>query len=58
MNGPALVVAVAAALAFGFFTWLLAKAADVETARIARPTRIFFMLSSLEKTPSQSIIEI
>jgi hypothetical protein len=43
-------VLVAAALAFGFFAWLLAKTAEVDTARIARPTRmIFFMLSSLEK---------
>jgi hypothetical protein len=50
MSGPALPVLVAAAGAFGFIAWLLAKAAEVETARIARPTRmIFFMLSSLEK---------
>jgi hypothetical protein len=48
-------VLVAAAGAFGFFAWLLAKAAEVETARIARPTRmIFFMLSSLEKDAQQS----
>jgi hypothetical protein len=57
MSGPALLVLVAAAAgAFGFFAWwLLAKAAEVETARIARPTRmIFFMLSSLEKDAQQS----
>src|SRR4051794_14217707 len=51
MNGPALLVLVAAAaLAFGFFAWPLAKAAEVETARIATPTKmIFFMFGSLEK---------
>jgi hypothetical protein len=55
MSGPALPVLVAAAGAFGFFRWLLAKAAEVETAKIARPTRmIFFMLSSLEKDAQQS----
>jgi type IV secretory pathway TrbD component len=59
MNGLGLVVLVAAAVAFGFFMWLLAKAAEVETARIARPTRmIFFMLGSLEKDALQSIIKI
>jgi hypothetical protein len=55
MSGPALPVLVAAAGAFGFIACFLAKAAEVETARIARPTRmIFFMLSSLEKDAQQS----
>jgi hypothetical protein len=50
MSGAAppgfVVVVVAAAGAFGFVAFL-AKAPEVETARIARPTRIiFFMLSS------------
>jgi hypothetical protein len=54
MTGIALAVVVAAAAAFGFIAFL-AKAAEVETARIARPTRmIFFMLSSLEKDAQQS----
>jgi hypothetical protein len=54
MSGPGLAVLVAAAGAFGFIAFL-AKAAEVETARIARPTRmIFFMLSSLEKDAQQS----
>ena len=50
MNGPALPAVVAAAAAFGF-AWLLAlaKAAEVETARIAKPTMmVFFMFRSLE----------
>jgi hypothetical protein len=48
-------VLVAAAGAFGFIARLLAKAAEVETARIATPTRmIFFMLGSLEKDAQQS----
>src|ERR1700692_2948725 len=55
MSGPALTVLVAAAGAFGVIAWLLAKAAEVETARIARPTRmIFFMFGSLEKDAQQS----
>jgi hypothetical protein len=55
MSGPALPVLVAAAGAFGFTARLLAKAAEVETARIATPTRmIFFMLGSLEKDAQQS----
>jgi hypothetical protein len=55
MSGLGLAVLVAAAGAFGFFAWLLAKAAEVETARIARPTRmIFFMFSSLEKDAQES----
>jgi hypothetical protein len=53
--GPELAALVAAG-AIGFFMWcFLAKAAEVETARIAIPTRmIFFMLSSLEKDARQS----
>jgi hypothetical protein len=52
MNGPVLplLVVVAAASAFGF-AWplALAKAAEVETARIAKPTMmVFFMFRSLE----------
>jgi hypothetical protein len=45
---PAVFVVVAAAAgAFGFAIFLAAKAPEVETAKIARPTRIiFFMLSS------------
>jgi hypothetical protein len=44
------VVAAAAAGAFGFAACFLAKTGEVETARIARPTTmIFFMFSSLEK---------
>src|SRR5829696_5909610 len=50
MTGAAPPVSVAAAVAgaFGFVVFLAAKAPEVETARIARPTRIvfFFMLSS------------
>src|SRR4051812_28878044 len=47
--GPALLAAAAGAAA-GFFALPLAKAAEVETAKIARPTTIiFFMLNSLEK---------
>jgi hypothetical protein len=46
-SGFVLAVLAAGAASFGFFD--LAKAAEVETARIARPTRIFFMLCSLEK---------
>jgi hypothetical protein len=51
MSGAAppvfVVVAAAAAGAFGFVVFLAAKAPEVETAKIARPTRIiFFMLSS------------
>ena len=43
--GDATGAGAAAAAAFGFFA---AKAADVETARTARPmTMIFFMFSSL-----------
>jgi hypothetical protein len=53
MRGFALPVLVAAAGSFGFFA--LAKAPEVETARIERPTRmIFIMLSSLEKDAQQS----
>ena len=67
MDGAAptvvVVVAAAAAGAFGFVVFLAAKAPDVETAKIARPTRvIFFMLSSpfsLEKwTRQQSSIKL
>jgi hypothetical protein len=60
MSGPALPVLVAAAAgAFGFFAWLLAKAAEVETAKIARlTTMIFFMLSSLDKDAQQSTINL
>jgi hypothetical protein len=50
MPGPALPVVVAAALAFGF-AWLLAlaKAPEVETPRIAKPTMmVFFVFRSLE----------
>jgi hypothetical protein len=49
MSGAAATVVVAAAaVAFGFVAFL-AKAPEVETARIARQTRtIFFMLSSLD----------
>jgi hypothetical protein len=37
----------------------LAKAGEIETARIARPTMvIFFMLSSLEKDTGQSITNL
>jgi hypothetical protein len=55
MTGIALAVLVAAAAAFGF-ALPLAKAGEIETARIARPTRvIFFMLNSLEKDTRQSI---
>jgi hypothetical protein len=47
MGGAAAAVVVAAAVAFGFVVFL-AKAPEVETARIARPTRmIFFMFGSL-----------
>ncbi len=54
--GPAPAVLAAAAGAFGFAACFLAKTGEVETARIARPTRmIFFMLSSLEKNARQSI---
>jgi hypothetical protein len=56
---PTVVVVVAAAAgAFGFVVFLAAKAPEVETAKIARPTRIiFFMLSSpfsLEKGRASS----
>jgi hypothetical protein len=56
---PTVVVVVAAAAgAFGFVVFLAAKAPEVETAEIARPTRIiFFMLSSpfsLEKGRASS----
>ena len=55
MNGPGVLVLVEAAGALGFAACFLAKAAEVETARIARPTRIiFFMLCSLEKDAQQS----
>ncbi len=44
------VLLAAAGAAAGFFALPLAKAAEVETAKIARPTTIiFFILSSLEK---------
>jgi hypothetical protein len=43
MNGPWFVVAAAAA-AFGLAIFLAAKAPDVETARIARPTRMLFIV--------------
>jgi len=51
MSGAAppvfVVVAAAAAGAFGFAVFLAAKAPEVDTARIARPTKIaFFILSS------------
>jgi type IV secretory pathway TrbD component len=59
MSGSALPVLVAAAGAFGFFAWLLAKAAEVETAKIARPTiMIFFMRSSLENDAQQSTTDL
>ena len=52
------VVVAAAAAAFGF-ALPLAKAGEIETARIARPTMvIFFMLSSLEKDTGQSITNL
>jgi hypothetical protein len=54
MTGIVLAVVVAAAAAFGF-ALPLAKAGEIETARIASPTMvIFFMLSSLEKDTQQS----
>jgi hypothetical protein len=54
----AVVVVVAAAAAFGF-ALPLAKAGEIEMARIARPTMvIFFMLSSLEKDTGQSITNL
>ena len=59
MNGAAaaVVVVVAAAVAFGFVAFL-AKAPEVETARIARPTRIiFFMLCSLDLEKNASGVE-
>jgi hypothetical protein len=44
---PPVFVVVAAAGAFGFVVFLAANAPEVETARIARPTRtVFFVLSS------------
>jgi hypothetical protein len=60
MNGPALPVVVAAALAFGFAWPLpLAKAAEVETARIAMPTMmVFFMFPSLELDARQFNTEL
>jgi hypothetical protein len=50
MGGPDVVVGiVAAAGAFGFAAFL-AKAPEVETAKIARPTRrTFFMLGSFHE---------
>jgi len=50
-------VVVAAAGAFGFVAFL-AKAPEVETARIARPIRIiFFMLSSLDLEKDAPTVE-
>src|SRR4029079_11033843 len=58
MGAAALAVVTAAAGAFGFAAFL-AKAPEVETARIARPTRmIFFMFSSHDERVSLSIISI
>jgi len=58
MSGAARdVVVAAAAVAFGFVAFL-AKAPEVETARIARPTRIiFFMLCSLDLEKNASGVE-
>jgi hypothetical protein len=45
---PVVIAVAVAAVAFGFVAFL-AKAPEVETARIAKPTRtIFFMLGSLD----------
>lgn len=62
MNGPVLpvFVVVAAASVFGF-AWplALAKAAEVETARIAKPTMmVFFMFRSLEEDAPQFNTEL
>jgi hypothetical protein len=59
--GPALpvLVAAAAAGAFGLAACFLANTGEVEMARIARPTTmIFFMLGSLEKDAQQSITNL
>jgi hypothetical protein len=48
---PTVVVAAAAAAgAFGFVVFLAAKAPEVETAKIARPTRIIFFMLKLSLT--------
>jgi len=52
-------VVVAVAGAFGFVVFLAANAPEVETARIARPTRIVFFMGtpSLSRTArSQSTV--